>query len=150
VAVDSEGRREIVGLHIGPSEAETFWSTFLRSLHKRGLKGVKLVISDAHEGLKGAIRRVFGATWQRCRVHTIRTQSPVRLVGRPVPAWRQAAQGNDMPDLQAAVADDDALDDELQDRLLVGECRRFQAPADPGAERFQAGADRLRLKALTA
>src|SRR3954469_12733026 len=73
VAVDSEGRREIVGLHIGPSEAETFWSTFLRSLHKRGLKGVKLVISDAHEGLKGAIRRVFGATWQRCRVHWMRS-----------------------------------------------------------------------------
>src|SRR4051794_18937476 len=65
VAVDTEGRREIVGLHLGPSEAETFWATFLRSLVKRGLKGVKLVISDAHEGLKAAIRRVLGATWQR-------------------------------------------------------------------------------------
>lgn len=73
VAVDTEGRREIVGLHIGPSEAETFWSTFLRSLHKRGLRGIKLVISDAHEGLKGAIRRVFSATWQRCRVHWMRS-----------------------------------------------------------------------------
>src|SRR5690348_5716794 len=52
VAVDTEGRREIVGLHLGPSEAETFWATFLRGLVKRGLKGVKLVISDAHEGLK--------------------------------------------------------------------------------------------------
>ena len=72
VAVDAEGRREIVGLHIGPCEAETFWSTFLKSLVKRGLKGVKLVISDAHEGLKGAIRRVLGATWQRCRVHWMR------------------------------------------------------------------------------
>jgi putative transposase len=73
VAVDTEGRREIVGLHIGPSEAETFWATFLRSLVKRGLKGVKLVVSDAHEGLKGAIRRVLGATWQRCRVHWMRS-----------------------------------------------------------------------------
>jgi putative transposase len=73
VAVDSEGRREIVGLHLGPSEAETFWATFLRSLVRRGLKGVKLVISDAHEGLKGAIRRVLGATWQRCRVHWMRS-----------------------------------------------------------------------------
>jgi transposase-like protein len=73
VAVDSEGRREIVGLHLGPSEAETFWATFLRSLVKRGLKGVKLVISDAHEGLKAAIRRVLGATWQRCRVHWMRS-----------------------------------------------------------------------------
>jgi len=72
VAVDTEGRREIVGLHIGPSEAETFWSTFLKSLVKRGLKGVKLVVSDAHEGLKGAIRRVLGASWQRCRVHWMR------------------------------------------------------------------------------
>jgi putative transposase len=72
-AVNAEGRREIVGLHLGPSEAETFWSTFLRSLVKRGLKGVKLVISDAHEGLKAAIRRVLGATWQRCRVHWMRS-----------------------------------------------------------------------------
>jgi transposase-like protein len=73
VAVDTEGRREIVGLHLGPSEAETFWATFLRSLVRRGLKGVKLVVSDAHEGLKAAIRRVIGATWQRCRVHWMRS-----------------------------------------------------------------------------
>jgi putative transposase len=72
VAVDAEGRREIVGLHIGPSEAETFWASFLRSLVKRGLRGVKLVVSDAHEGLKQAIARVLGATWQRCRVHWMR------------------------------------------------------------------------------
>jgi transposase-like protein len=72
VACDAEGRREIVGLHIGPSEAETFWAAFLKSLVKRGLKGVKLVVSDAHEGLKAAIARVLGATWQRCRVHWMR------------------------------------------------------------------------------
>ena len=69
VACDAEGHREIVGLHIGPSKAETFWATFLKSLVKRGLKGVKLVVSDAHERLKAAIARVLGATWQRCRVH---------------------------------------------------------------------------------
>jgi transposase-like protein len=72
VAANTDGKREIVGLHIGPSEAETFWSGFLRSLLRRGLQGVKLVISDAHEGLKAAIRRVFGASWQRCRVHWMR------------------------------------------------------------------------------
>src|SRR5436309_188193 len=72
VAVDTDGKREIVGLHIGPSEAETFWSGFLKSLARRGLRGVKLVISDAHEVRKAAIRRVFGATWQRCRVHWMR------------------------------------------------------------------------------
>ena len=74
MAVNGEGKREIVGLHIGSSEAETFWSTFLKSLIKRGLQGVKLVISDAHEGLKGAIRRQMGthASWQRCSVHWLR------------------------------------------------------------------------------
>jgi len=72
VAVNTDGRREIVGLHIGPSEAVPFWSSFLKSLARRGLSGIKLVISDAHEGLKAAIRRVFGAAWQRCRVHWMR------------------------------------------------------------------------------
>jgi putative transposase len=72
VAVDAEGRREIVGLGLGPSEAEPFWSTFLKGLVRRGLKGVKLVISDAHEGLKHAIAKVLGAAWQRCRVHWMR------------------------------------------------------------------------------
>jgi putative transposase len=57
---------------IGVSEAETFWVEFLRRLKRRGLAGVKLVISDAHEGIKGAVARVFRATWQRCRVHFMR------------------------------------------------------------------------------
>ncbi len=72
VAANTEGRREVLGLAIGPSEAETFWSDFLRSLTRRGLRGVKLVISDAHEGLKAAAAKVLGATWQRCRVHFMR------------------------------------------------------------------------------
>jgi putative transposase len=72
VAVSTEGRREIVGLGIGPSEAEPFWSSFIKGLVKRGLKSVKLVISDAHDGLRLAITRVLGATWQRCRVHWMR------------------------------------------------------------------------------
>ena len=72
VAANTDGRREIIGLGIGPSEAETFWATFLKSLVKRGLRGVKLVVSDAHEGLKAAATRVIGATWQRCRVHFMR------------------------------------------------------------------------------
>ena len=72
VAVDTDGRREIIGLAIGPSEAEPFWMEFLRGLKGRGLDGVKLVISDAHTGLKAAIARIFDATWQRCRVHWLR------------------------------------------------------------------------------
>jgi transposase-like protein len=72
VAANTEGRREIIGLSIGASEAAAFWVDFLRSLTRRGLKTVKLVVSDAHEGLKAAISQVLGATWQRCRVHTMR------------------------------------------------------------------------------
>jgi putative transposase len=72
VAANTEGKREIVGLHIGPSEAATFWATFLKRLARRGLHGVQLVISDAHEGLTAAIRRVMGSAWQRCRVHWMR------------------------------------------------------------------------------
>jgi transposase-like protein len=72
VAVNTDGRREILGLAVGPSEAEVFWTDFLRSLTRRGLRGVKLVISDAHEGLKAAAAKVLGATWQRCKVHFLR------------------------------------------------------------------------------
>nr|WP_201448413.1 IS256 family transposase [Caenispirillum salinarum] len=72
VGVNSDGRREVLGLSIGPSEAETFWTDFLRSLARRGLRGVQLVVSDAHEGLKAAAARVLNATWQRCRVHFMR------------------------------------------------------------------------------
>lgn len=72
VGVNGDGRREVLGLAIGPSEAETFWTDFLRQLARRGLRGVKLVISDAHEGLKAAIAKVLHASWQRCRVHFMR------------------------------------------------------------------------------
>ena len=72
VGVNSDGRREVLGMDIGPSEAETFWTGFLRKLARRGLRGVKLVVSDAHDGIKAATAKVFCATWQRCRVHFAR------------------------------------------------------------------------------
>jgi putative transposase len=72
VGVNGDGRRELLGMTIGASEAETFWTDFLRKLTRRGLRGVKLVISDAHEGLKAAITKVLNASWQRCRVHFMR------------------------------------------------------------------------------
>jgi transposase-like protein len=72
VGVNSDGRREVLGMDIGPSEAETFWKDFLRKLMRRGLRGVKLIISDAHDGIKAAVSKVMNATWQRCRVHTLR------------------------------------------------------------------------------
>jgi putative transposase len=72
VGVNADGRREVLGMDIGPSEAETFWTGFLRKLARRGLRAVKLVVSDAHEGIKAAVSKIFTATWQRCRVHFMR------------------------------------------------------------------------------
>lgn len=71
--ITATGNREVLGVDIGDSEDETFWTAFLRSLKDRGLGGVRLVISDAHAGLKNAIDKCFsGASWQRCRVHLVR------------------------------------------------------------------------------
>jgi putative transposase len=72
VGVNTDGRREVLGMTIGHSEAEPFWVDFLRGLTRRGLRGVKLVVSDAHDGLKAAITKILSATWQRCRVHFMR------------------------------------------------------------------------------
>ncbi len=72
VGANTDGRREVLGMTIGNSEAEPFWTEFLRSLTRRGLRGVKLVVSDAHEGLRTAVSKILGATWQRCRVHFMR------------------------------------------------------------------------------
>ena len=72
VGVNSDGRREVLGMDIGPSEAETFWTAFLRKLARRGLRGVKLVVSDSHDGIKAAVSKVLSTSWQRCRVHFMR------------------------------------------------------------------------------
>jgi putative transposase len=71
-AVHETGRREVIGLDVGQIESEAFWREFLRSLKRRGLDGVRLCVSDAHEGLKNAIARVLGCPWQRCTVHFVR------------------------------------------------------------------------------
>ena len=72
VGVNTDGRREVLGVATGPSEAEPFWKSFLRSLADRGLRGVKLVIADDHKGLRAAASKVFNASQQRCRVHWMR------------------------------------------------------------------------------
>jgi putative transposase len=72
VGVNSDGRREVLGMEIGASEAEPFWTAFLRKLARRGLRGVKLVVSDSHEGIKAAVSKVLATSWQRCRVHFMR------------------------------------------------------------------------------
>jgi putative transposase len=83
--VTAQGEREVLGCDVGPSEAEAFWTGFLRDLVARGLTGVQLVISDAHSGLVAALRTVLqGAQWQRCRVHALRN------LLRHVPKHQQA------------------------------------------------------------
>jgi putative transposase len=113
IGVNGDGQREVLGLDVGPSEDGAFWLAFLRALVARGLGGVRLVISDAHEGLKGAIAAVLqGASWQRCRVHFVRNAlghvpksaaamvaATIRTVfAQPDPAsareqWRRVADG---------------------------------------------------------
>jgi len=101
VGVNSDGRREVLGLDIGHSEAEVFWTAFLRKLRQRGLRGVKLVVSDAHEGLKAAVAKLLHATWQRCRVgllknllsrDSISLRSVEREAGHVGSAWSGAAR----------------------------------------------------------
>ena len=103
VAVNTDGRREIIGLKIGPSEAETFWTDFLRSLKGRGLDGVKLVISDAHTGLKAAIGRVFDAAWQRCRVHWMRNALAHVPKGQHTVVAAAIRQAFTQPDQKSAI-----------------------------------------------
>jgi transposase-like protein len=97
VGVNTDGRREVLGMTVGHSEAEPFWAEFLRSLTRRGLRGVKLVISDAHEGLKLAITKVLSATWQRCRVHFMRNALAYagKTQRRIVSAWVGTAFAQD-------------------------------------------------------
>ena len=97
VGVNTDGRREVLGMTVGHSEAETFWIEFLRSLARRGLRGVKLVVSDAHEGLKAAIAKVLNATWQRCRVHFMRNALAYagKTQRRIVSAWIGTAFAQD-------------------------------------------------------
>ena len=73
-------------MDIGPSEAETFWTEFLCKLRRHGLRGVKLVVSDAHEGIRAAVAKIMHASWQRCRVHFLRRSPiPARAVGASFP-----------------------------------------------------------------
>ena len=116
VAANTEGKREIIGLHIGPSEAEIFWSDFLKSLKTRGLKGVKLVISDAHEGLKAAITRVMGATWQRCRVHWMRNALAYVTKGQNSMAAAALRQAFLQPDAEDAHKTFRHVADQMRDR----------------------------------
>jgi putative transposase len=82
----------VLGITVMPPEAEAFWTQFLRALTRRGLRGVKLVISDAHEGLKAAAAKVLGASWQRCRVHFMRKRPRLRCQAQPSHDCRRAQE----------------------------------------------------------
>src|SRR5262245_34801852 len=146
--VRADGVREVLGLEVGLSEDVEYWRSFFQSLVARGLRGLQLVISDAHAGLKRAIAEVFvGAAWQRCRVHTLRTQWRQRREGCGWPLGR-AAQRDDMPHLQPVVVDNDTLDEQRQDDLLVLESCSLESLSDPRAEGGELMEYRLRLGPL--
>jgi len=117
VGVDENGERHLLGFDLGSSEDEAFWLAFLRSLVKRGLKKVQLVISDAHVGLKKAIEQVFsGASWQRCRVHFMRnvlSHIPKRDKGAIADAVRMVFE---QPDRYAAGLQLHGLAQNVQDK----------------------------------
>jgi transposase-like protein len=104
-------------MQVGPSEAETFWTDFLRGLARRGLRGVKLVVSDAHEGIKAAVSKVMHATWQRCRVHFMRNVSAHagKSARRVVTAFMSAAFAQD--DAPSAKAQWRKVADQLRPKL---------------------------------
>jgi transposase-like protein len=117
VGVNADGRREILGMDIGPSEAEPFWTAFLRKLARRGLRGVKLVISDAHEGINAAVSKLLHASWQRCRVHFMRNvlAHAGRQGRRVVSAFIATAFAQD--DAAAATAQWRRVADQLRPKL---------------------------------
>jgi len=117
VGVNADGRREVLGMAVGSSEAEPFWLDFLRTLKRRGLAGVKLVISDAHEGLKAAVTKVLRATWQRCRVHFARNAlaHAGKTQRRIVSAWIGTAYAQE--DAAAAHAQWRTVADQLRPKV---------------------------------
>ena len=117
-AVNGEGKREIIGMDVGTSEDGAFWLAFLRSLSARGLGGVELVVSDAHQGLRGAIAAVFGgASWQRCRTHfmtNLLTRVPRRVQPWVATMVRTIYQQPSSDEVHAQL---DRVTDQLQDRF---------------------------------
>jgi putative transposase len=110
VGVNTDGRREVLGMQIGGSEAEPIWTEFLRQLTRRGLRGVKLVISDAHEGIKAAVTKVLCATWQRCRVHFMRN-----VLAHAGKSGRRGASAQENP--EAASVQWRAVADQIRPRV---------------------------------
>jgi len=108
MAVNAEGKREVLGLTVAEGEMECAWSAFLESLVQRGLSGVELVVSDAHAGLKAAVRKVLnGVTWQRCRVHFMRNAAvrlPKAVQEQVLDRLKRAFQASSKEEAQALIS----------------------------------------------
>jgi len=150
LGVRADGTKEVLGLWLEQNEGAKFWLRVMNELRNRGVEDILIAVVDGLKGFPDAITAVFpDATVQTCIVHTIRTQSTVCPPGS-LTTGRWAVQRDDMTDLQAALVNDDALDDEPQDRLLVGEARLVETAADPVAEGGQVAQHRPGLDLLTA
>jgi transposase-like protein len=129
--VHETGRREVLGVDVGEAETGAFWREFLRGLVARGLAGVQLVVSDAHEGLKQAIAQVLGAPWQRCTVHVLRD-----MLGH-VPKAQQQMVGAPVRQVFQAPSRSDAS------QILRDVSSRLEAPAPKVARLLEAAQDDL-------
>ena len=117
VGVNTDGVREVLGMAVGPSEAEPFWTSLLRSLTRRGLRGVKLVIADSHEGLKAAAAKVLKATWQRCKVHFLRNALAHAGKGQRQMVLAMINTVFAQESLEAAIAQWRVVADQLRDKF---------------------------------
>jgi transposase-like protein len=129
--VNPQGRREVLGLDVIPAESEEGWTLFLKSLKERGLNGVQLVISDAHAGLKAAVRKVLKAEWQRCKVHFYRNvlvHVPKRSQGEVSEAMKAVFVQRDEKSAKTKAAD---------------LARQFQSRFAKAMEVFEAGIDEV-------
>jgi len=129
--VNPQGRREVLGLDVIPAESEEGWTLFLKSLKERGLSGVQLVISDAHAGLKAAVRKVLKAEWQRCKVHFYRNV----LVHVP-----KRSQGEVSEAMKAVFVQRDEKSAKTKATDLA---RQFQSRFAKAMEVFEAGIDEV-------
>ena len=126
--VHETGRREVIGIDVGEAETEAFWREFLRSLRARGLAGTQLCVSDAHEGLRGAIAKVLGCPWQRCTVHFLRD-----MLGHCSKAQQ--------PMIAAAIRQIFAADDALEARERLAGVVEALGERAPKVARLLAGAE---------
>jgi putative transposase len=146
IGVTADGERQVLGVDAGPSEDAAFWTAFLRALVKRGLHGVRLVISDAHEGLKKALATVLGgASWQRCRVHFMRNLLATVPHGAREPVAALVRTIFAQPDHRSALAQLQKVADGLRARFPQAATLLEEAAEDVLAHRHFPVEHRARL-----